>query len=72
MSVMGEGLRPAWSHLMGLAKDAGLDIAWCAQTVERICLVAQELPGYLKSLPVRPATRKQIEAAVAANLARLT
>jgi serine/threonine-protein kinase HipA len=71
-SVMGEGLAPARSHLLALARAAQVPERLARDAMERVCDQAHRLPQHLDDAGVRRATRTTIAAAVRENLRRCT
>jgi serine/threonine-protein kinase HipA len=71
-SVMGEGLAPARSHLLALARAAQVPERLAHDALERVCDQAARLPQHLDDAGVRRATRTTIAAAVRENLRRCT
>lgn len=71
MDVNGEGRRITRTHLLDLAKQAGVSAAKAVEVLDRAIVGASSFGARAKTQPIRPATRKRIETALATNVAQL-
>lgn len=71
MDVEGEGRAPARTHLLQLAAKAGLSVAWAAEVIERIVIVAQSFKALAAEYPVRAVTRSRMVKAIEENCSRM-
>ncbi len=71
MTVMGEGVAPARTHLIDLARDAGLKPNPARETIDRISETAGSFVSRAKDYPIRRSTVKEIGERIAQNIRRL-
>jgi serine/threonine-protein kinase HipA len=71
LDIEGEGAKPAKSHLLALAKKAGLSERWAAGKIAEIAEQALTFPYVAKNLPIRKASIRAIAKAIEANVNRL-
>jgi serine/threonine-protein kinase HipA len=70
MGVCGEGGQPGKTHLLQLAKDAGLDQAQAESAIDVVCAVAEQFVQQAQIFPIRQASVKRMEQAIRGNLSR--
>lgn len=71
MDIEGEGRAPGRTHLMSLAKNAGLSAAPCKAIIERIADQALQFDTEARQHPISAETRQTVSKAISANLPRL-
>lgn len=71
MDIEGEGRSPGRTHLLGLAKSAGLPVAPCQAIIERVAEQALQFDGVARQHPIATKTRQTVCRAIGANLSRL-
>lgn len=71
MDIEGEGKKPGSTHLLALARRAGLPEVACKAIIERMAEQALSFESAAKQYPIRATTRKAISKALNQNLSRL-
>ena len=71
MDIEGEGRTPGRTHLMALAKNAGLPLAPCQAILERVATQAGQFDIEARHHPISAQTRQMVSKAISANLSRL-
>jgi serine/threonine-protein kinase HipA len=71
MDIEGEGRTPGRTHLMSLAKNAGLPLAPCQAIMERVAAQAGQFDAEARQHPISAQTRQMVSKAIRANLSRL-
>jgi serine/threonine-protein kinase HipA len=71
MDVCGEGHQPGKTHLLRLAKDAGLGQELAASTINVVCAVAEQFVQRAQMFSIRKTSVKRMEQAIRENLSRL-
>jgi serine/threonine-protein kinase HipA len=71
MDIEGEGRTPGRTHLMALAKNAGLPLAPCQAILERMATQAGQFDIEARQHPISTQTRQTVSQAISANLSRL-
>lgn len=71
MDVCGEGRNITRDHLLKLARQGGVDADFAQTVIDRALAVAQTFPARAKRHAIRPATVKNLYAAIEANQQRM-
>lgn len=71
MDIRGEGRAPRKKHLLELAANNGLKVAWANQAIERIAQVAGTFSEQAKNQAIRLQTHNKIALAIEANRMRM-
>ena len=71
MDIRGEGRAPRKKHLLELAANNGLKVAWANQAIERIAQVASTFSEQAKNQAIRLQTHNKIALAIEANRMRM-
>ena len=71
MDIEGESLYPAREHLLALAKNAGLTLRLCTQTIDHIVGMTHQAGDILKQYPIRSSTVETITAVIKTNINRI-
>lgn len=71
MDIEGEGRAPGRTHLMSLAKSAGLPSAPCNAIIKRMAEQALQFDSEARQHPISAETRQTVNKAITANLSRL-
>ncbi|MEO8120667.1 MAG: type II toxin-antitoxin system HipA family toxin, partial [Rhodoferax sp.] len=71
MDIEGEGRAPGRTHLMSLAKNAGLPAAPCQAIIERMAEQALQFNSEAQQHPIGAETRQMVRKAITANVSRL-
>lgn len=71
MDIEGESLYPTREHLLALAKNAGLSLRFCTQTIDDIVAMTYQTGDILKQYPIRSSTKEIITASIQDNINRI-
>ena len=68
MDIEGESLYPTRKHLLALAKNAGLSLRLCTQTIDDILAMTDQVGDILKQYPIRSSTVETITTVIQENI----
>lgn len=72
MAVEGEGRSPGRAELLKLAKAGGVPLGAASAIIERIAETAIQFAKIIHERPIRKNTRHRVQAAISANLSRIS
>ena len=71
MDIEGESLHPTREHLLALAKNTGLSVRFCTQTIDDIVAMVYQAGNVLRQYPIRSSTIETITSSIKGNSNRV-